>query len=115
MDPDEFFERLDALVQTSTLIIERPAGSVHPRIPSVVYPIDYGALEGTTSNDGAGVDVFVGRTPGRGIIGVALTADLVKSDVEVKILLDCSDADRDVALAFLVNDLGIGGHWVPRP
>lgn len=35
-----------------------------------------------------GVDVFVGSATGAGIVGVALTADMSKADVEVKILLD---------------------------
>lgn len=110
-----FFERLDVLVRDSTIVIERPARTPHPRIPTVVYPVDYGSLDGTTSADGAGIDVFVGTESGRGVLGVALTADLAKKDVEVKVLLDCSDDERDAVLALLANELEIGGHWVPRP
>ncbi|RAS60249.1 hypothetical protein C8D87_112145 [Lentzea atacamensis] len=42
-----------------------------------------------------------------------MTADVLKRDAEVKILLDCTPAEAELARAFLV-DLGIGGHLVKR-
>ena len=52
-----FWERLDALLAQSRIVIDRPRGSHHPRFPQIVYEIDYGYLDGTTSADGEGVDV----------------------------------------------------------
>ena len=39
--------------------IDRPLGSVHPRCPDMVYPINYGYVEGIIAGDGAEQDVYV--------------------------------------------------------
>ncbi|CAM3352958.1 inorganic diphosphatase [Deinococcus saxicola] len=36
--------------------VDRPLGSVHPRYPNIVYPINYGELPGTVSGDGHPID-----------------------------------------------------------
>lgn len=110
---DDFFARLDVLVSESVYRIDRPRGTEHPRIPGAVYPVDYGHLVGTTGGDGAGVDVFRGSAP-TAVVAAALTVDLVKRDVEVKVLVGCT-ADEIAAVArFLAGVLGIGGLIVPR-
>lgn len=40
-------------------IIDRPAGSHHPRHPEMIYPINYGFVEGVMAPDGAEQDVYV--------------------------------------------------------
>jgi inorganic pyrophosphatase len=51
------------------MVVDHPSGSVHPRYTDIVYPANYGCLEGTVSVDGAGIDVWVGASgdprPGR--------------------------------------------------
>ena len=54
-----FWTQLDALVQTSELVIDRPKGSPHPRASSVVYPLDYGYLSNTSGGDGNEIDVLL--------------------------------------------------------
>lgn len=39
--------------------IDRPIGSVHPRHPEMVYPINYGYVDGVFAGDGAEQDVYV--------------------------------------------------------
>jgi inorganic pyrophosphatase len=109
-----FFEVLDGLLRSSELVIDRRKGTVHPRIPEIVYPLDYGYLAGTTSGDGDGIDVFVGTAPEAGLVGLLLTADPVKRDAEIKLLVDCSDDEVEIARAFLADHLEIGGHLVRR-
>lgn len=58
--------------------------------------------------------MFVGSATGAGIVGVALTADMAQADVEVKILIDCTESEQVTVLSFLREALRIGGHWVPR-
>jgi len=89
VDPS-FWAHVDALIASSTITIDRPAGSTHPRFPDFVYPYDYGYLEGTDGGDGAGIDVWIGSDPGRELVGVLLTVDLEKRDTEVKLLLGCT-------------------------
>ena len=40
MNTPEFWQRLDELVRTGTVVIDRPAGSRHPRYPEFAYPLD---------------------------------------------------------------------------
>ncbi|WP_019201919.1 hypothetical protein [Tsukamurella sp. 1534] len=111
---DGFFAALDELARTSEVIVDRRAGTAHPRFPRAVYPLDYGHLVGTTSGDGQGIDVFIGTATGSGVVAVLLTADATKRDAEIKVLLDCTEDELERARAFLCDVLGIGGHLVPR-
>ncbi|WP_206337316.1 inorganic pyrophosphatase [Streptomyces sp. Z26] len=110
----DFFARLDGLVASAELVIDRPRDSRHPRVPEAVYPVDYGYLDGTTGGDGDGVDVFAGDASEAGVVGVFLTADPVKRDVEVKILLNCSAQEVEQVHRLLNGVLEIGGLLVPR-
>jgi inorganic pyrophosphatase len=86
---DRFWQALDDLVQSKTVMIDRPAGSKHPRYPDLVYPLDYGYLDGTQAMDGGGIDVWVGSL-GQGLVtGVVATVALCKRDGELKILIGC--------------------------
>lgn len=109
-----FFGALDRLVASASLRIDRPGGSAHPRFPEVIYPIDYGYLEGTGGGDGEGVDVFRGSASGSGIVGIVLTADLTKRDVEVKILLDCSADEIDAVEHLLHERLRLNASLIRR-
>ena len=40
-------------------IIDRPTGSSHPRHPEMIYPINYGYVDGVFAGDGAEQDVYV--------------------------------------------------------
>jgi len=99
--PDEAFWRgLETLVDAHPLRIDRPRGSAHPRYPGIIYPLDYGYLDGTRAGDGAGIDVWLGSRPDRAITGVLCTVDGEKRDVEVKILLGCTPAEAQALRAF---------------
>ena len=39
--------------------VDRPAGSCHPHYPDMVYPINYGYVDGVTAADGEEQDVYV--------------------------------------------------------
>jgi hypothetical protein len=40
-------------------IIDRPLGSAHPRHPDMIYPINYGYVDGVFAGDGSEQDVYV--------------------------------------------------------
>ncbi len=42
------------------------------------------------SGDGQGIDVWLGSSGARGVTGVLSTIDLLKRDIEIKLLLGCS-------------------------
>lgn len=95
---DDFWHKLDDLVGACALVIDRPAGSAHPRYPHLIYPLDYGYLAGTVAADGDGIDVWLGTLPERRVTGVIATVDLHKRDAEIKILLACTPEEAQIAL-----------------
>lgn len=40
-------------------VVDRPLGSAHPRYPDMIYPINYGFVEGVTGGDGEEQDAYV--------------------------------------------------------
>lgn len=97
----EFWQYLDRLVAVSQVVLDRPRGSAHPNYPDLIYPLDYGYLQGTTAVDGGGLDVFVGAQPDRTLDALALTVDLHKRDAEIKLLLGCDETEKQLVLDFL--------------
>ena len=92
-ESEEFWSLLDRLFSEHTVIIDRPKGSRHPRYPKYVYPFDYGYLEGTSSQDGGGIDVWVGTYSVKKVVGIISSIDYLKKDSEIKILYACTQKD----------------------
>lgn len=114
MDGERFWRVLDELVAASNVVVDRPAGSRHPRYPEFAYPLDYGYLEGTSAADGGGIDVWVGSLPERRPTAVVCTVDGLKRDAEIKILLGCTIPEARQILA--VHNTGPQAAWlVLRP
>ena len=94
MIPDiAFWQEIAQLAKTNSIIIDRPKGSAHPRYPKVIYPLDYGYLENTTAADGGGIDVWLGSLKTKILTGILCTFDTLKRDMEIKILLGCTNDD----------------------
>ncbi len=91
---NDFWSALDKLIEGSEIIIDRPRGSVHPKYPHIIYKVDYGYLKKTSSMDGEGIDVWLG-TNGRYIDAIICTVDLVKRDSEIKILIGCTEEEKE--------------------
>lgn len=108
------FDKLDQLLDTSAIVIDRPAGTAHPRYPNVIYPVDYGYLDGTTSGDGEGIDVFIGTATGHGILALAITVDTLARDTETKLLIDCNPDEIRKIEELLKNALHLGVHLIHR-
>jgi inorganic pyrophosphatase len=100
----EFWQYLDHLVAEKPVVIDRPRGSSHPRYPDMIYPLDYGYLEGTQAIDGGGIDVWRGAFWEEGanrVSSILCSVDLIKGDAEVKILLGCSPQETEMILEFM--------------
>ena len=91
----DFWRALDTLVRDSEIVIDRPKGSAHPKYPDLIYRVDYGYLENTSSMDGGGIDVWVGSGP-RQIDAVICIVDLMKRDSEIKILIGCTEEEKEL-------------------
>ncbi len=81
-----FRTHLNTLIRSSALVIDRPKGVSRPHAPSVVYPLDYGYLQGTSSSDGESIDVWRGSLPEGHLDAVVCTVDVQKRDAEIKLL-----------------------------
>jgi inorganic pyrophosphatase len=95
-----FWTHLETLIQSAELVIDRPKGSAHPRDASVMYPLDYGYLKGTSGSDGEGIDVWQGSLPNRHLDAVVCTVDLAKRDAEIKLLLGCTADEKKTICVF---------------
>ncbi|ARA94520.1 hypothetical protein AWN76_016045 [Rhodothermaceae bacterium RA] len=93
----------ERVIETHGLTIDRPRRSVHPRYPEIIYPIDYGYVNGTLGTDGEGLDVFVGTAP-TGLVGALLTTDHRRGDREVKLLYRCTPEEIYLANGFINFD-----------
>ncbi len=93
---NEFWHTLDELVSGSEIIIDRPKGTTHPRFPHMIYEVDYGYLKNTASMDGAGIDVWVGTKEYKNVDAIICTVDLMKKDSEIKILIGCTEEEKEI-------------------
>jgi len=98
-----FWERLDSLLKNNKVVIDRPKDSHHPKYQEVVYPIDYGYLEGTNGGDGNDIDVWVGSQKEKTLDAIVCTVDMLKKDTEIKLLLGCTDHEKKIIINFHNN------------
>jgi inorganic pyrophosphatase len=110
----DFWTRLDELIASHEIVIDRPRGSRHPRIAEWVYPLDYGYLQGTSSGDGDGIDVWVGSQEPARLVAVVCTVDSEKRDAEIKLLIGCSEAEMEAVARFHNQGDAMSGMLVKR-
>ena len=91
----DFWAFLDSLVNDSEIVIDRPKGTAHPQYPNFIYKVDYGYLKNTSSMDGAGIDVWVGSGK-KQIDAILCIVDLIKRDSEIKILIGCTEEEKQL-------------------
>lgn len=96
--------------------VDRPKWSRHPTFPDIIYPIDYGYVNGTLGTDNEPIDIFVG-TSDHGLAGAIVTTDFRKRDVEVKLLYNCDAREIYLANGFINYDpsLMMGRLVLRRP
>ncbi|MDR0783871.1 MAG: hypothetical protein LBE83_08975 [Propionibacteriaceae bacterium] len=107
-----FWTELQALVDHSQIVIDRPKGSAHPRYPERIYQFDYGYLKETVGGDGEGIDCWCADDY-RHLTGMLITADPLKRDVEAKLLLGCSPAQVKTILSWY-ESLPLPTVWMRR-
>ena len=93
----------EALIVQNGLTIDRPYRSRHPEFSDIIYPMNYGYINATTSTDGHEVDVFVGSAD-NGLVGLLMTTDYGRGDREVKLLYNCTPEEIYLANGFINFD-----------
>lgn len=96
-----FWQKLDTLFFSSKLVVDRPRNTVHYKYSNLVYPVDYGYLSDTTGTDQAPIDVFRGSEKTNQVGAIVISADILKKDCEVKLLIGCSEEEKHEVLEFL--------------
>ena len=71
---------------TVTVTVDRPLGSVHPEHPDMVYPVNYGYIEGITAPDGEEQDAYILGVdePVASFTGIVAGVICRKDDIEEK-------------------------------
>lgn len=69
-----------------TVTVDRPLGSAHPEYPDMIYPVNYGYVEGITAPDGEEQDVYIlgVDTPVEKFTGVVVGVICREDDSEEK-------------------------------
>ena len=96
----QFWQAIDKLVSSGKIVIDRPKGSAHPRYPEIIYDLDYGYIENTASMDGGGIDLWRGSLPDAECDAIICTVDLLKRDSEIKLLIGCTEEEKQIAYEF---------------
>lgn len=75
----------DIIGKTVTVTVDRPMGSHHPRHPNMIYPVNYGYVEGIVGGDGEAQDAY--------LLGVNMSVTTLTGRVIAVIhrLNDCED------------------------
>jgi GNAT superfamily N-acetyltransferase len=94
-----FWTTIDKLIAESEIAIDQPKGTKHPHFDSL-YPLDYGYLKNTASMDGSGIDVWRGSLTDVGCDAIICTVDLLKRDSEIKLVIGCTEAEKEIAMRF---------------
>ena len=96
-----FWQKLDTLLLSSTCTIDRPKGTRHAKFPNLVYPVDYGILKDTLASDGTPINVYKGSRKTFQVEAITVSADILKKDCVVKLLVGCTEEEVDDILHFL--------------
>jgi inorganic pyrophosphatase len=94
---------LNKLVSENEIIIDRPKGTRHPKFNNMVYELDYGYIKNTKAMDGKEIDVFIGSLHNKNVNKIICTVDLLKKDIEIKILIGCTISEIEKVYSFLNN------------
>ncbi|MGJ0961409.1 Inorganic pyrophosphatase [Faecalicoccus pleomorphus] len=96
-----FWQKMDTLLLSSTCKIDHPQGSSHPIYANLIYPVDYGYLQDTVGTDTQPIHVFKGKKTVHNVGAIVISADILKKDCEVKLLVGCDEEEKVKILEFL--------------
>lgn len=111
----EYWALIDQLVSESRIVIDRPKNTCHPKYKDMIYPLDYGYLEGTTSSDKGGIDVWVGTGKEQRVTAVISSIDIIKKDSEIKLLYACTPKEIELIYETHNKNSGMKGLINIRP
>ena len=109
-----FWSKLDTLISEREIVIDRPKGSTHPRYPHIIYPLDYGYIKDTSTSDNEGIDIWLGSASEHILDAIICTVDLGKRDIELKLLVGCTEDEKSCICTFYNELNNMGGMLIRR-
>ncbi len=94
-----FWQKIDTLYSSASLEIIHHKGEYHDEYADMVYPVDYGRLK--EANNENGVCVYKGTQKHTAVKAVVVAVDILKRDLDVKILIGCNEEEEEAVLRFL--------------
>ncbi len=77
-----------------------PRGCPSPKHRELIYPLDYGYLQGTAAMDGEGIVVWLGSRQEKTLDAVVCVVDLAKRETEIKLLMGCMEEEKKAVYRF---------------
>ena len=97
-----FWQKIDTLLFSLTYEKSRDPKGVHPTYSNLVYPLEYGYLvDVDEGNEYVHIGVFKGNGSNRQVNAVVICADILQKELDVKLLIGCTDDDERAVLEFL--------------
>ncbi|MEG0077012.1 Inorganic pyrophosphatase [Anaerorhabdus sp.] len=96
-----FWQKIDTLYLSNKLEILRQKGTKHPEYSNLIYPVDYGHLKDTQASTSEGITIFKGSLKSSTVSAVIIAADILKKDLQTKLILGCTPEEEEKVLRFL--------------
>ncbi len=96
-----FWQKIDTLYLSSDLEMDKPAGTAHHLYKNLIYPVDYGHLQSNVDDIDKSVGLYRGSGPQKIIDTIVVCVDILKKDIEVKLLMGCTPQEEEKILIFL--------------
>ena len=94
-----FWQKIDTLYLSSDITISQPKGSRHHVYSNLIYPLDYGYLNEQATD--AKLPIYVGTNRFAGVQAIIVCADILKKDMDVKLIADTTEQEETMILEFL--------------
>lgn len=94
-----FWQKIDALYLSGDFIETHHRGEGHPIYPELKFPLTYGTLK-IDDYDNQKISAFKG-SKSKQVEAIALCADILNKDVEIKFLIGLSEEEEEMVLKFL--------------
>ena len=96
-----FWQKMDTVALSSKIRIDRPKNTTHPDFANLVYPVDYGCFMDMDTDDSEMIHVYRGTLKPAKVQAVAVSVDILKRDMDVKVLYGCTEQEELEILRFL--------------
>ncbi|MDD2591408.1 MAG: Inorganic pyrophosphatase [Erysipelotrichaceae bacterium] len=96
-----FWQKIDTIFSSNKLIITKKKGEYHSIYKNLRYPVDYGNLDDTLPEN-SGISVYKGSVSASVVDCIIVAADILKKDIEVKLLCGCT-ADEELSILQFLN------------